>query len=110
MEDSFRDRETSFEAKFAHDEELKFKAVAHRNKLFAAWAVEQMGDGAPPDYAETLAEFAFGRTSADIVAQATGDLHDHGVAVADIKLWKALEHCQLQAEQDVMLDVEPDIA
>jgi hypothetical protein len=109
MEDSFRKRETQFEAKFAHDEELKFRAVAHRNKLFAAWVIDQMGEAAPPDYADALAGFAFGRNAGDIVARATHDLQARGVAMADVKLWKALEHCQAEAEQDVMLDNQPDI-
>ncbi|MFD0987624.1 DUF1476 domain-containing protein [Methyloligella solikamskensis] len=40
---SFDDREKSFEKKFAHDEELKFKATARRNKLLGLWAAEKMG-------------------------------------------------------------------
>jgi len=40
---SFDDREKAFENKFAHDEELKFKATARRNKLLGLWAAEQMG-------------------------------------------------------------------
>lgn len=40
---SFNDREKAFESKFAHDQELKFKATARRNKLLGAWAAEQMG-------------------------------------------------------------------
>jgi hypothetical protein len=40
---SFEDREKGFERKFAHDEELKFKATARRNKLLGLWAAEQMG-------------------------------------------------------------------
>ena len=39
----FEDREKGFERKFAHDEELKFKATARRNKLLGLWAAEQMG-------------------------------------------------------------------
>ena len=30
--DSFKDREKNFEEKFAHDEELKFKISARKNK------------------------------------------------------------------------------
>ena len=30
---TFDDREAAFEAKFAHDEEIKFKAEARANKL-----------------------------------------------------------------------------
>jgi hypothetical protein len=40
---SFEDREKGFERKFAHDEELKFKAMARRNRLLGLWAAEQMG-------------------------------------------------------------------
>lgn len=40
---SFNDREKAFESKFAHDQELKFKATARRNKLLGTWAAEQMG-------------------------------------------------------------------
>jgi hypothetical protein len=101
MEDSFRDRESQFEAKFAHDEELKFKVEVHRNKLFAAWVADQMGDGASPEYADTLLEFAFGRKPADLVAKAQADLHAAGIALADIKLRKAFEQCEEQAIVDV---------
>lgn len=40
---SFDKREKAYESKFAHDEELKFKATARRNKLLGRWAAEQMG-------------------------------------------------------------------
>jgi len=39
----FEDRERAYEARFAHDEELRFKAMARRNKLLGKWAAEQMG-------------------------------------------------------------------
>lgn len=37
MPSTFEDREHGFEAKFAHDEELRFRVTARRDKLFAAW-------------------------------------------------------------------------
>jgi hypothetical protein len=40
---TFDDRETAFESKFAHDEEMQFKAMARRNKLLGLWAAELMG-------------------------------------------------------------------
>ena len=40
---SFEDREKGFERKFAHDEELKFKATARHNRLLGLWAAGQMG-------------------------------------------------------------------
>jgi hypothetical protein len=40
---TFEEREKGFERKFAHDQELKFKATARRNKLLGLWAAEKMG-------------------------------------------------------------------
>jgi len=40
---SFDKRQEGFEKKFAHDEELRFKASARRNKLFGLWAAEKLG-------------------------------------------------------------------
>ena len=40
---SFEDREKGYERKFAHDEELKFRATARRNKLLGLWAAEKLG-------------------------------------------------------------------
>ena len=40
---TFDKREEGFEKKFAHDEELKFKAMARRNKLLGLWAAEKLG-------------------------------------------------------------------
>ncbi len=40
---NFKDREDAFEAKFAHDAEMQFKAEARRNKLLGLWAAELMG-------------------------------------------------------------------
>jgi hypothetical protein len=43
MTTTFDKREDGFEKKFAHDEELKFKTGARRNKLLGLWAAEKMG-------------------------------------------------------------------
>ena len=40
---TFDKREEGFEKQFAHDEELRFKATARRNKLLGLWAAEKMG-------------------------------------------------------------------
>jgi hypothetical protein len=47
---TFDKREEGFEKQFAHDEELRFKANARRNKLLGAWAANQLGlSGADAD-------------------------------------------------------------
>ncbi|MFL5287000.1 MAG: ATPase inhibitor subunit zeta [Rhodopila sp.] len=43
MSDVFRDREQGYEAKFAHDEELRFRIRARRDRLFARWAAGELG-------------------------------------------------------------------
>ncbi len=40
---TFDDRERAFENKYAHDEEMQFKAVARRNKRLGLWAAELLG-------------------------------------------------------------------
>lgn len=40
---TFDKREEGFEKKFAHDEQLLFKAQARRNKMLGLWAAEKLG-------------------------------------------------------------------
>jgi hypothetical protein len=58
---TFDKREEGFEKQFAHDEELRFKATARRNKLLGLWAAQKLGlSGAEADaYAKdvVLADF-----------------------------------------------------
>jgi len=58
---SFDDRENAFEAKFAHDAEMQFRADARRNKLLGLWAAGLMGrEGeAALDYAREVIKSDF---------------------------------------------------
>jgi hypothetical protein len=47
MGGSFDERRKNFEDKWAHDEELRFKVMARRDKLLGHWAAEQLGLKAP---------------------------------------------------------------
>lgn len=40
---TFDDRERSYEAKFARDADMQFKAEARRNRLLGEWAAEVLG-------------------------------------------------------------------
>ncbi len=40
---TFDKRKDAYESKFARDEELRFKAMARRNKLLGLWAAEKLG-------------------------------------------------------------------
>jgi hypothetical protein len=56
MTTTFDKREEGFEKQFAHDEELKFKATARRDRLFGLWAAQQLGlaGTAADDYAKSV--------------------------------------------------------
>ena len=41
--EKFDERKKSFEKKFAHDEELKFKVSSRRNKYIGQWASQKLG-------------------------------------------------------------------
>jgi hypothetical protein len=43
MMTTFDRREEAFENLFAHDEEMRFRALAHRAKLIGAWAAGLLG-------------------------------------------------------------------
>src|SRR5579884_1208677 len=43
MATTFNEREEGFEKQFAHDEELRFKAMARRNKMLGLWAAGLLG-------------------------------------------------------------------
>ena len=40
--EKFDERKKSFEKKFAHDEELKFKVASRRNKYLGQWASKNL--------------------------------------------------------------------
>ena len=40
---TFDDREQAFERMFVHDEDMRFRALARRNKALGQWAAEQLG-------------------------------------------------------------------
>ena len=57
---TFDDREHAFEAKFAHDADMQFRAEARRNKLVGLWAAELLGKSG-----DAAAEYAMSVVSAD---------------------------------------------
>ncbi|WP_299420378.1 DUF1476 domain-containing protein [uncultured Shimia sp.] len=76
---AFDDREAAFEAKFAHDEEMKFKAEARANKKLGLWAADLLGkSGAEAeDYAKTVIAADFEEAGHDdVIRKVVGDLGD----------------------------------
>ena len=81
---TFDDRENAFEAKFAHDADMQFRAEARRNKLVGLWAAGLLGkDGdAAAEYAMSVVSADFEEAGIeDVVRKVAGDLA--GKASAD---------------------------
>lgn len=74
---TFDDREHAFEAKFAHDADMQFKAEARRNKLAGLWAAELLGKtgDAAAEYALTVVKADFEEAGVDdVVRKLAADL------------------------------------
>lgn len=81
---TFNDREKAQEAKFAHDEELRFKADARCNKLLGLWAADLMGHSSPDAYAGEVVASDFEEAGhEDVYRKVSGDLEAKGVSVSE---------------------------
>ena len=97
---TFNEREEGFEKKFAHDEELLFKAKARRNKLAGLWAAEKMGlSGAQADtYAKEVVMSDFEDASGhDIFKKIRKDFDAKKVAVSDQEIHHMMDQLMVQA-------------
>jgi hypothetical protein len=92
-------RQKGFESKFAHDEEMLFKANARRAKLLGAWAAEKLGlSGAEAEaYAKAM-------VVADFEEAGTDDLFRKVRADFDAKKVEQSDH-QIQRQIDDLLTV-----
>ncbi len=101
---TFDEREKSYEKKFAHDADLKFKAESRRNKALAEWAGAKMGmSGAEiedyiravrkADLAEKGDDDVFGKVKADLVAK--------GITVSDAEIRTVMLEALAKAVTDI---------
>src|ERR687896_379877 len=97
---TFDKREEGFEKKFAHDEELRFKANARRNNLLGAWAAEKLGlSGAEADaYAKdvVMADFEEAGDS-DVFNKLRKDFDAKGVAQSDHQIRRTMDELMEKA-------------
>ena len=101
---TFDDRKDAFEKKFAHDEELRFKAMARRNKLLGLWAAEKLGkSGAEADaYAKSVVMADFQEAGDDdVLRKVKADLEAGGAAVAEGELRTRMTELLARAVEDV---------
>ncbi len=101
----FDGRERALENQFAHDQELRFRVIARRDKLFARWAAMQLAsapDGEAQLLGETLA--VFGGTAHDerILAVVSDILLRGGDARETTDLAEVLHECEIEARRQIM--------
>jgi len=97
---TFDKREEGFEKKFAHDEELKFKATARRNKMLGLWAAEKLGlAGADAEaYAKAVVMADFEEAGDhDVFRKIRKDFDDKAVALSDHQIRRTMDELMAQA-------------
>ncbi|WP_117191216.1 DUF1476 domain-containing protein [Rhizobium terrae] len=98
------DREKAFENKFALDQELKFKALARRNKLLGQWAAGLLGKADADSYAKEVVAADFEEAGdEDVFRKLRGDFDAAGISVSDqdirVKMVDLLSEAVTQIEK-----------
>jgi hypothetical protein len=101
---NLNDRENAFENKFAHDEQLKFKATARRNKLLGLWAAEMLGkSGSEADeYAKEVVMSDFEEAGDDdVFRKVRGDLQAGNVEQSDHQIRRTMDELMAAAIEQI---------
>jgi hypothetical protein len=101
MADSFAERRKGYEAKWAHDEDLRFRVTNRRNKLLGLWAAGETGKtgAAADEYARSVvaADFAE-KGEEDVFRKVRGDLP---ASVSDATIRSKMEELMVTAHEQV---------
>ena len=102
---TFNEREKAFEKKYEHDQDLKFKVNARRNKLLGLWAAGLMGkSGADAEaYAKdvVLADYEKPGDS-DVIEKLVKDLAAAGKPMEEHTIRKQAERLAEAAKEQLM--------
>ena len=86
--EKFDERKKSFEKKFVHDEELKFKVAAKRNKYLGQWVSQKLGHDSEKEkeYINSVIKADFQEAGdEDVFRKIKADLKDYNVSDEDIR-------------------------
>lgn len=101
---TFDQRQEGFEKKFAHDEQLRFKAMARRNKLLGLWAAEKLGlsGTAAEDYAKSVVKADFEEAGDDdVFRKIRADFDAKKVAQSDHQIRRTMDELLATAVEQV---------
>jgi hypothetical protein len=101
MTTTFDKREEGFERQFAHDEELKFKATARRDRLLGLWAAQQLGltGTAADDYAKSVVIADI--ETHDPLGKLRKDFEAKGVVQTDEQIRKVMTDLMTRAVSEI---------
>ena len=100
----FDKRREGYESKFAHDQDLRFRATARRNKLLGLWAAEKLGlsGTAADDYAKEVVKADFEEAGdEDVFRKVRKDFDAKSVAVSDHQIRREMEDLMAVAVEQV---------
>jgi len=106
---TFDEREQAFEHKFEHDEELKFKARARKNKMLGLWAADLIGKtgAAAEAYARDIVMADFEKPGDhDVVHTLMHDLAAAGKPTEEHTIRRQGERFMAEAMKQVMTEVK----
>ena len=101
---TFDKREEAFEKQFAHDEEIRFKATARRNKLLGLWAADKLGKrGAEAEsYAKSIVLSDFEEAGDhDVFRKVRADFDAAGVAQSDHQIRRTMDELMARAVAEI---------
>ena len=102
---TFDNREAAFENMYAHDEEMRFRVLARRNRLLGTWAAERMGltpvEGEA--YAKDVVRAEFEEAGdEDVIRKVLGDLTSAGVESDEAQIRAMLDAKAGEAKRQLM--------
>ena len=102
---TFEDRQRDFEKRFQHDEELRFKTNARRNKMLGLWAAEKLGltDAEAEAYAKEVVMSDFEEPGDDyVLRKVLSDFEAKGITIGAAKLRHEMERLMPLAKKEIM--------
>jgi hypothetical protein len=101
---TFDKRKDAFETKFAHDEELQFRAEARRNKLLGMWAAGLLGKtGADADdyYKAVIAADFEEAGEEDVFRKIRADFDAAGIDQSDHQIRRTMDELMQTAIEQI---------
>jgi hypothetical protein len=104
---TFDKRKEAYESKFAHDEELRFRATARRNKLLGLWAADMLGKNGEDAQAyarEVIRADMEEAGDEDVFRKIRADLDAAGVSLSDHQIRRTMEEKLAEAVAQIEAD------